>query len=186
MSQFTVGAATAVPGNFTLISTTTASDQANVDIVSGLSSSYKMMKIIATGIQLVNNGGQALWMRCSTNAGVSYDTGNNYSYNEQYFGSDSSNDWNRSSADAKMIVMIPYPDSATSTNSGSFEMSLYNISNAALHATFMADVTANQTTTNYNIRFSGSYNVTGAVNGIRFLGANGNIFAGNFYLYGVS
>ncbi len=144
------------------------------------------MKVVGTGIQLVNNGGQALWLRCSTDGGATFDTGNNYSYNEQYYGSDSSNDWNRSSADSKMIVMLPYPDSSTSTNSGSFEINLYNMGNASLHATFIGEVTANQVNTNYNIRFSGSYNVTGAVNAIRFLGATANIFSGNFYLYGIN
>ena len=174
------------PPFMTLVSTTVASNQATVDLTAGLSSAYKWMKIVATGIQLANNGGQALWMRFSNDGGLTYDTGNNYSYNEQFFGSDSNNDWNRSSADGKILVMLPYPDSVTATNSGSLEIDLYNVNSASMFTTMQGLVTANQVAVNYSIRFSGSYNIVTTTSAIRFLGANGNIIAGNFYLYGVN
>lgn len=177
---------TAAAQSLQLISTSTATNQASVDITSGLSSSYKMMKVIGTGIQLVNAGGQALWLRCSTNGGSTFDTGNNYSYSEQYFGSDSSNDWNRSSADSHVLLVQPYGDSATSTNSNSFELDIFNISSTTLYTTFIATCTANNGAINYSIRVSGSYNVNSSVNALRFLGANGNIVKGNFSLYALS
>jgi hypothetical protein len=171
---------------WTLISTTTASNQATAVITSGLSSTYKQMKIVITGLQLVDGGGQALWLRCSSDGGSTYDSGNNYSYNNQYFGSDSSNDWNRSSADSHILVVFPTPISANATDSGSVELDLFNVGQATLYTTFLGDATANKAAVNYTQRISGSYNQAVTVNALQFLGANGNIFTGNFYLYGLS
>ncbi len=170
----------------TLIASKTATNQAAVVFTTELLGTYRYFKVIGTGIQLVNGGGQALWMRCSTDGGATYDSGNNYSYSEQYFASDSGNDWNRSSADGKILLIIPYGDSSTSTNSNSLDLDLFNVNNAALHFTCLGKATSNQLAVNADIRHSGSYNVTGAVNGIQFLGANGNIFTGTFALYGIT
>jgi hypothetical protein len=173
-------------GVWTLVDTQTASNQASVAFTTGISSTYKQMKIVMTGLRLVDSGGQALWMRCSTNGGSSYDSGANYSYNEQYFGSDSSNDWNRSSADSRILLVFPTPISANATDTGSMELDIFNLGQATYYMTVLGNATANKAAVNYTMRISGSYNVASSVDAFQFLGATANIFAGNFYLYGLS
>lgn len=178
--------ATPAPSNFTLISTTTAANQATVDITAGFSSTYKMMKIIITGLQLANAGGQALWMRCSTDGGGTFDAGNNYAYNNQYYASDSSTDWNRSGADSKILLVFPGPLSSSSTDSGSVDMDIFNISQATLYTTFLSNNVIDAAGVNSNQRVSGSYKQAASVNALRFLAASGNVISGKFYLYGIT
>lgn len=173
-------------GSWSLIGTATASNQAAVVFTSGISATYKQMKVLITGLQLVDNGGQALWLRCSSNGGSSYDSANNYSYNNQYFASDSGNDWNRSSADSHILIVFPTPISANATDSASVELDIFNLSQSTLYTTVLGDATANKAAINYTERISGSYNQAASVNALQFSGANGNIFKGNFYLYGLS
>lgn len=184
-----------IPQSMELILTIDASNQASVDFTSVITSDYSTYKIIGSGIQLTDAGGQGLLMRCSTDNGATFDSGTSYAFNELWLGSDSNQDWNRQAAATSLLVMFPGPTNAVASNSGAFDMDLFNMNSSTLNATFLAEASSNKIVpedppdpavyTNYNIRFSGLYNVLGTVNAIRFLANSGNIIAGKFSLYGI-
>lgn len=176
------------PGS-TLIATVTASNQAAVQFTTGLSSSYKMLRLIANNVQVSITAGN-LEMQCSTNGGSSYDSGINYEYSITFNRSDSASDWNRSNPTMGVTgiqVMNPVPSSAISTNSGSMDLEIFGVGQATTYLTLQTrnvvqDVSGISTQTG-----AGAYATAASVNAIQFVCNDGsNIVSGNFYLYGVN
>ncbi len=174
-------------GVWTLIQSQTASNQASVDFTSGLTSSYKLFKLYITGLQCVISGGSYVKILCSTNGGSTYDTGANYSFNTQYYGSDASNDWTRAtSANDLKWLHNAVPSSLTSTDTGSSEILITGLSSSAQYKQFRCISSTNIGSIMFEFNSGGSYNVATAVNAFRISHSTGNIFLGTFSLYGLT
>lgn len=169
-----------------LLQTKTASNQATV-VFTGITSAYKMYRVLINGLQVAQGGGTFLRLRCSTNNGVSYDSGNNYSFTQTYHGSDSSQDWNRSSAASGIELILPTPDSAVTTDNGYLDIALANLASTTQFKLLSAQASVISTTACIDTEIAGSYNIATAVNAIQFdTNTATNIFAGTFELYGIS
>lgn len=174
-------------GVWTLIQSQTASNQASVDFTSGITSSYKLFKLYITGLQCVVSGGSYVQILCSTDGGSSYDTGANYSYNTQYYGSSAVQDWSRATS-ATYIKWLhnAIPSSLTSTDTGSSEILITGLSSAAQYKQFRCISSTNVGSDMYEYNSGGSYNSATAVNAIRIIHSTGNMYAGVFSLYGLT
>lgn len=174
-------------GVWTLIQSQTASNQASVDFTSGITSSYKLFKLYITGLQCVVSGGSYVKILCSTDGGSSYDTGANYSFNTQYYSSNSAQDWTRGNAVAEIKWLHnAIPSSLTSTDTGSSEILITGLSSAAQYKQFRCISSTNVGAEMFEYNSGGSYNVATAVDAFRISHSTGNIFLGTFSLYGLT
>lgn len=175
-------------GNFILLDTKTANNTAStVVFTTGLNSTYSSYKIICTNLQMVQGGGTKLQMRCSTDGGANYDSGNNYSYVNYSWDSGGSQNYDRAGATSSIQLNSPVPDGASSTNAGGFELDIYNVASASLYKVFRYISSYVETTTLVMQSSGGSYNSATAVNALQFLSStSGNFISGTFKLYGIT
>lgn len=177
-------AATSGAGSFVLLATADASNSSSITFT-GLSSTYAAYKLIISNLTGTTNGTN-LYMRCSTNNGVSYDSGASYS-------------WAQTTARNNAT---PALGAVGGTNDNQFQIVSNNsVSNTGgqtinLELTFFAPQTSVTQTfawigeyywTGLNwvtINGGGVYNTT-TVDAIQFLMNSGNINSGKFKLYGL-
>lgn len=166
-------------GSFVLISTATASSSATIDFT-GLSSTYFAYVVYMSNVVPVTNSVNFI-MRTSTNNGSSYDSGaSDYKYvgsRTSYSGGPTPS-ITGSVGDSSIEI---YPAmSNTSTNAGSFCLTIYNPS-LANTGRISWEGTAS-TSDRYG---SGIRDTAADIDAIRFLMSSGNISTGTFKLYGI-
>lgn len=176
----------AVPASWRLIQTQSAANVASINFTTGIDASYNCYALVVSGLQLDADGSTRVLLRVSTDGGSTYDTGSNYFYTHWYYGSDSSQDWNRSASDTFMFLGQQSPDDTTSTDNGAFLFYLYNLASSsqykAIHGQGVTLVSGNV----FEQRFAGGYKSATAVNAFQVYGSNGNIIVGKFSLYGIN
>jgi hypothetical protein len=171
--------------NFHFISTQSVSNVAAVSIASGFSASYKSMKVIVSGLQIVT--GSNLLLNCSTNGGSSYDSGDNYSYSQVILGSDSTNNWNRQAGSPNILLLTNGPSSSTSTDNCGFELNIFSAVSASQYTLFQAQIPMVVGSNLYINQVGGAYTGATGVNALQFTASGShNIFSGTFSLYGIT
>jgi len=182
-----------VGGSLNLISTSTASSSATIDITSGLDSTYKEYIIKFINIHPASDSVHFLFQG---------DTGTNTSYN-QTISSTSFRAYNYEGAGTPTLQYYTSGDLAQATdfhymtgNAGvgndsdqsfSGTMHLFEPSNTTFVKHFIMD-TNSHGPSNYTMRFfaAGYFNTTTAITRLRFKFSSGNIDSGTIKLYGVS
>lgn len=175
---------TATSSALTLLSTVTASSSATVDVETTFSSTYDAYMLVAAGITSVDDG---IELRCRLKISGSYDTGSNYIVCAKEGNSAGTTPIDYSSAGAAYIKMIDELGNAAGKSADVF-MLIHNPSSTTLQKKIKYQVDSNGGAAN-KLYFStgGGFNTgTGALTGVRFYMATGNVLAGNFRLYGIS
>jgi hypothetical protein len=161
----------------------TANNTMSAYAITGLSNTYSLYRIICTNIVLATDTDEII-LRCSTNNGVSYDSGSNYQRNS---------------------ITLPLSSSTTSTNAATTD-TFINLTSGGAHSsninnsdcTFYAP-----STTNYAVFYKDYVYVAGASGWVRAWGtglysggapinavqvstlAGGNFTSGIIYVYGL-
>ena len=182
-----------VGGSLNLISTSTASSSATIDITSGLDSTYKEYIIKFINIHPATDSVHFLFQG---------DTGTNTNYN-QTITSSSFRAYNYEGSGTPTLQYYTSGDLAQGTdfhymtgNAGvgndsdqdfNGTMHLFDPSNTTFVKHFMID-THSHGPSNYTMRFfaAGYFNTTTAITRLRFKFSSGNIDSGTIKLYGVS
>lgn len=166
-------------GGFQYITQASASSSSAITFT-GLTSSFSALKIIINDL-IAASGGTALLMRCSTNNGSSYDSGNNYQYAYTYVRTNSSTLGVANTSSASSIGLQDAVDTSNPTH-GEITMIRAGAGRFLVYYDFPC----------YNVTFGweritggGVYTGGTSVNAVQFLMSSGNIAAGNFYLYGL-
>ena len=177
-------------GAMTLISTTTASSSATVDITSGIDSTYKEYIIKCTDIHPATND-KALTFQA--------DTGTNTSYNQTM----TTTRFKAGHTEADNYTVLGYETGSDQAQGTAFQVLTQNVGNGndeslagTLHiynpssTTFVKHFMATFNTyqhgnATYNDFTAGYFNTTTAITRVRFKMASGNIDAGTFKLYGI-
>ncbi len=175
-------------GNWTLVSTGTASSSATISFT-GLSTSYNNYVVIFSNVIPATNSVQ-IEMQVSTNNGSSYlSSGYTYFFSTNYANNSSYVVANSSSASSIIMTNSGYPLDNAVPYSANGQVWIYN---PAISGNYP------------NVSFQTSYGVSGAsgwtggsqgtatnttttaVNAIQFLMSSGNITSGTFKLYGIN
>jgi len=178
-------------GNMVLLSTTTASSSATIDITSGIDSTYKEYIIKCIDIHPATN---------DTALTFQTDTGTNTSYNQTM----TTTRFKAGQNEAGNYTVLGYETGSDQAQGTSFQVLTQNVGNGndeslagTLHifepsnTTFVKHFLATFNTyqhgdATYNDFTAGYFNTTTAITRVRFKMASGNIDAGTFKLYGVS
>jgi hypothetical protein len=179
-------------GALTLISTTTASSDANVSITSGINSTYKEYIITYTNVHpATDNQDFTVNFRDGSTA---YDATKTTTFFTAHHGEDDSPATLQYSlggdlAQSTGVQNLAY--SVTNDNDGSVSGTLHLFDPSS--TTFIKHFIANSHAMvddggiqNTNFFVAGYCNVTAAIDGVQFKFDSGNIDAGTFKLYGVS
>ena len=182
-----------VGGSLVLISTSTASSSATIDITSGLDSTYKEYIIKFINIHPATDSVHFLFQG---------DTGTNTSYNQtitsaafrsyNYEGSGTPTLQYYGSGDLGQSTDFHYMTGNAGVGNDSDQdfngtMHLFDPSNTTFVKHFLID-THSHGPSNYTMRFfaGGYFNTTTAITRLRFKFSSGNIDSGTIKLYGVS
>lgn len=168
------------------ISTTSASNSTSVDFT-GLSSTYHLYIVEITDFTPATDG-TILWLRTSSDNGVTYDdSSGDYTYNA--YGADNSGDLRSDGSTSATEIQILGRSADTLGNAAnethSIQIWLFNPSSASFTKAIGIG-TFIQTNGNcfYQVT-SGQRKEAAAVNAIRLMMNSGNITSGTFTLYGV-
>lgn len=168
-------------GAYQKISSQTASSSSTIEFT-GLSNTYSAYKLIITGLEPQVNGADFL-MRCSTNNGSSYDSGNNYNSSGDRPSSAGSNNTYAVVNQSAMVIIDNLYYAAPFTNC---EVTLYNAGNSSANFMFAAlGATVSSPAQFGGFTEFGQYYVTNNVNAIQLLMSTNLIAAGTFTLYGI-
>jgi|TARA_R100001460_G_scaffold3002_3_gene9258 hypothetical protein len=177
-------------GNMVLLSTTTASSSATIDITSGIDSTYKEYIIKCIDIHPATN---------DTALTFQTDTGTNTSYNQTM----TTTRFKAGQNEAGNYTVLGYETGSDQAQGTSFQVLTQNVGNGndeslagTLHifepsnTTFVKHFLATFNTyqhgdATYNDFTAGYFNTTTAITRVRFKMASGNIDAGTFKLYGI-
>jgi len=177
-------------GNMVLLSTTTASSSATIDITSGIDSTYKECIIKCIDIHPATN---------DTALTFQTDTGTNTSYNQTM----TTTRFKAGQNEAGNYTVLGYETGSDQAQGTSFQVLTQNVGNGndeslagTLHifepsnTTFVKHFLATFNTyqhgdATYNDFTAGYFNTTTAITRVRFKMASGNIDAGTFKLYGI-
>jgi len=177
-------------GNMVLLSTTTASSSATIDITSGIDSTYKEYIIKCIDIHPATN---------DTALTFQTDTGTNTSYNQTM----TTTRFKAGQNEAGNYTVLGYETGSDQAQGTSFQVLTQNVGNGndeslagTLHifepsnTTFVKHFLATFNTyqhgdATYNDFTAGYFNTTTAITRVRFKMASGNVDAGTFKLYGI-
>ena len=177
-------------GSMVLLSTTTASSSATIDITSGIDSTYKEYIIKCIDIHPATND-KALTFQA--------DTGTNTSYNQTM----TTTRFKAGQNEAGNYTVLGYETGSDQAAGTAFQVLTQNVGNGndeslagTLHifdpssTTFVKHFMATFNTyqhgdATYNDFTAGYFNTTTAITRVRFKMASGNIDAGTFKLYGI-
>ena len=191
-----LSAITALPtaissGALNLISTTTASNSANLSITSGIDSTYKEYIFKFINIHPVTDGAD-FTMNFSVDGGSNYNVTKTSTIFQSYHGEGGENptfnyDEDRDLAQSTAYQVIMQDPGNENDESGSGTLHLFDPSNTTFLKHFISDIHEHQGS-NYAVRkfVAGYGNTTSAINAIDFKFASGNIDSGVIKLYGVS
>ena len=176
-------------GALTLLSTTTASASATVDIETTFSSTYDSYLLMCTGVTLTNdNVGISLRMKIGT-----YLTSSTYGFTRLLLRSDGADTTILTSAAGETDTDILLTDSSLPAYttipgaSANIKINIFNPSSTTFTKNMTWDVTYNKdATVSKYVYGAGRNRGTGALTGIRIFATSGNIQAGKFRLYGYS
>lgn len=176
-----------LPGALVLLEQFTANNSATLDFTASITSAYDDYVIEFLNV-IPATSGAVLWMRMSTNAGVSYDASAIYddeNYNWRAGGSAL-----QGTAGTSTKIRITQ-DSGTVTTAADGGITgraqLYRPLSTTMYKRVMGFVT-DTAPGPFRVRndFFGAYESVTAVNAIRFLFSSGNITSGTIRVYGVS
>lgn len=161
-----------------LIATASASNVASVSFATGINSTYEAYLVVVTSA-IPSTTNSRLWLRTSTNGGVSYDSGaTDYAY---------TNNGSNTAGDTKIVLSPSALSGVGSTYSG-FNIQIF-IHKPSASQYFQCNFSASWI--DNGGLYLGGYSGGGmriaasAVNAIQFLFSAGNIASGEFKLYGL-
>ena len=180
-----------VGGALKLISTSTASNSANLSITSGIDSTYKAYIFKFHNIHPVTDGAD-FTMNFSVDGGSNYNVTKTSSIFQSYHGEGGENptfnyDEDRDLAQSTAYQVIMQDPGNENDESGSGTLHLFDPSNTTFVKHYLSEIHEHQGS-NYAIRkfLAGYGNTTSAINAIDFKFASGNIDSGVIKMYGVS
>ena len=160
---------------------------ATLDINLSAYTEYRAFKFVLTGFQPATDSVD-LWMRTSSNAGVSFDTGvSDYFYAAADLYDDATvlYKFSTGSAGAAQLKLVDGQDNGA-TKSCNGEIDLYNAASTSIHKHVKFQITADETSGNFECLVGGGKRAsTSAVNAVRFMFSSGNIAAGSYAVYGL-
>lgn len=174
-------------GNWIKISSATANNSVAITFT-GLSSTYGTYVVTISNLAPITDA-TTLWMRTSSNNGVSYDAG---ASDYDWFVDSSELDTTPTSAltadDADSQIEITGTDTmGNSTNeNGAFTIWISDPSAAQYCRIYGQGEFTNSAPTGTNVTFCGSRKAAADVDAIQFLMSSGNINTGEFILYGLT
>ena len=178
-------------GALNLISTTTASNSANLSITSGIDSTYKIYIFKLINIHPVTDGAD-FTMNFSVDGGSNFNVTKTSAIGQAYQGEGGENptinyDDGRDLAQSTAYQVIMQDPGNENDESGTGTLILFDPSNTTFVKHFISDIHEYQGS-NYAVRklLSGYANTTSAINAIDFKFASGNIDSGVIKLYGIS
>lgn len=176
-------------GGLVKVETHTASASASLDFTTGLTSTYRNYLLVVSGL-VPGTANAVPYLRCSTNGGSSYDTGNNYSWNNLHaaFGS---NTWAGTNGNAVSRIEL-FSDGAgggiatSGLPSLNGRWTLWDPLNATNRKMIYGDGQAvyNTGPAYYVFTGGGMYNSATAVNAFQIIMSSGTITSGVATLYG--
>ena len=190
-----LSAITSVPsgvggGALSLISTTTASSSATIDITSGIDSTYK--EYIVEFINIHPATDSAILQCNGRDGGSSFDATKTttffYAYHDEG-DSDTTLEYNASYDIAQSTSAFRISNLLGNGNDESYSgtMHLFNPSSTTFVKHFILRANMYQSGSySFDINVSGYFNTTSAIDGLQFSMSSGNIDSGTFKLYGVS
>jgi hypothetical protein len=184
-------AADDIGGSLVLISTSTASNSANLSITSGIDSTYKEYIFKFHNIHPVTDGAD-FTMNFSVDGGSNYNVTKTSTIFQSYQGEGGENptlnyDDSRDLAQSTGYQVIMQDPGNANEESGSGTLHLFDPSNTALVKHFISDIHEHQGS-DYAVRkfLAGYANTTSAIDAVDFKFASGNIDSGVIKLYGVN
>ena len=178
-------------GALNLISTTTASNSANLSITSGIDSTYKIYIFKLINIHPITDGAD-FTMNFSVDGGSNFNVTKTSAIGQAYQGEGGENptinyDDGRDLAQSTAYQVIMQDPGNENDESGTGTLILFDPSNTTFVKHFISDIHEYQGS-NYAVRklLSGYANTTSAINAIDFKFASGNIDSGVIKLYGIS
>lgn len=170
-------------GGFVLIGTATASNSSAITFT-GLTTAYAAYKLIIYNVT-GSSAGASFLMRCSTNNGSSYDSGNSYQWSNLYLKNNSApaTSTGGSSSDTN-IAINGNSVSATGGQTVNVEINFYAPAASVTQAFSWIGQYFRSADGWYQFSGGGTYN-TQAVNALQFLMSANNINTGTFKLYGL-
>lgn len=170
-------------GKWIKLATATASASATIDFT-GLTSAYVAYKLVLSHL-LPATDNVALWIRTSTNNGVSYDAGaSDYRYAVGIVNSSGTNTGAGSTGAAQMVLLDTQGNATGEVLSG--VAYLFNPS-AAKYGQLAWVINGTDTSSGGRSTYGGGTRQTAAdIDAIRIMYSSGNIASGQFDLYGLS
>ena len=174
-------------GNWIKINSATASNSTSITFT-GLSSTYGSYVVVMSNVAPVTDA-TTLWMRTSSNAGVSYDSGaSDYSWGVDSIELDTSPTSSITADDADSQIEITGTDTMgnTTNENGAFWLVIYDPSAAQHCRVTWSGQFRGATPTDNMIWGAGARLAVADVDAIQFLMSSGNISTGEFVLYGLT
>jgi hypothetical protein len=175
-------------GDFTasgwrLLSSQTASASTTIDFTQ-FSSSYNVYRIEIYGV-VPGTDNTDLWMRVSTNAGVSYDSGaSDYQHARGVTSTAGTESYAGSAADTKMVIALGLGSSTGENLRAAVDIS--GIATSVYKTARWQGAYYTSTPTFVNLDGSGMRVTTSAINAVRFLMSSGTISSGTFKLFALA
>lgn len=172
-------------GDWVKISSQSASASATIDFSTGITADYSTYCITIANL-VPSTDSVVLFMRTSTNGGVSYDAGaTDYGY--QYSKVSSGTLTGASSTGTTAIRLVPDMGTAANFEKGSFIVNLYSpaVTTSFVQVTCYGYYNEQAASAAATILSGGMRATNAKVDAIRFLMSTGNIATGIFTLYGM-
>lgn len=171
-------------GNYVLLQTVSASGSAALALTAFDNATYSAYEIIISDIVPVNNDG--LFLRVSTNGGVSYDSGANYNQGGQIYGLTTNFQAAFQNA-AQTALRILGDIKAASTRGACSKITLFNPGDATNYKTILGQGQRQAGDSNTYMEINGGqWANTAAYNAVELIMGSGNITTGKASLYGIT
>ena len=168
-----------------LLETAVASNDATVDLITGIDSTYDQYVIRITDYQPVTDG-SLMRMRVSSDTGSSFITDANYTYAGRSTNATATETDTNSTGDTAFEVSGSQGVGSASAESMDMTIIMRNPSSSSKYISFTWEGSfRNSTGVLHYFRGAGSYAATTAMDAIRIFQSTGNILTGNFALYGI-
>ena len=175
----------AASAGLVFLSETTISNDATVDITSGIDSTYDNYVIELINIVPATTN-QQIYLRVTDDGGSTFKAGaTDYEFHYNASNSAAGTYSGGNSTGAAQIAMGNVITNGGSA-SGNITIKLYNPASSALQTCVGGTGVTIQTTSPALCNFAGTYTATAAINGVRFLMASGNLTSGTIRLYGIA
>lgn len=176
-------------GNYAILQSQTASNSAELDFTSLITSTYDLYVVEFVNLLPVTNGVD-IWLQFSTNNGSSWDaTSGHYTWGGfRLITNPSGSGQAGSNSDSKINISTQTSEMSNSSNGGlSGTLKIFDPLNGTNwpKVTWLTDC-FDTTSFDLFIFGAGSYHVTTPANAFRILAASGNLASGTVRLYGVS